>query len=78
MKLWLLLSVLVAVMRKREDASLRSALSVTARRPSKRRNSGDGETWWDLGRNSGTALDYLALEGLTFVADKLADKLTSI
>ena len=34
--------------------------------------------WWDLGRNWGTALDYLDLEGLTFVADKLADKLTSI
>jgi hypothetical protein len=25
-----------------------------------------------------TALDYLDLEGLTFVAEKLADKLTSI
>jgi hypothetical protein len=65
-------------MRKREDASLRSALSVTARRPSKRRNRGDGETWWDLGRHWGTALEYLDLEGLTIVAEKLADKLTSI
>ena len=78
MKLWLLSSAIAAVMRKREDANLRSALSVTARRPLKRRNRGDGETWWDLGRNSGTALDYLDLEGLTFVAEKLADKLTSI
>ncbi len=78
MKPWLLSNVLVAVMRKREDASLRSALSVTARRPLKRRNRGDGETWWDLGRHWGTALDYLDLEGLTFVAEKLADKLTSI
>jgi hypothetical protein len=43
MKPWLLLNVLVAVMRKREDASLRSALSVTVRRPLKRRNSGDGK-----------------------------------
>ena len=78
MKPRLLLNVLVAVMRKREDASLRNALSVTVIRPLKRRNSGDGETWWNLGRNSGTALDYLDLEGLTFVAEKLADKLTSI
>jgi hypothetical protein len=30
-------------MRKREDASLRSALSVKARRPLKRKISGDGE-----------------------------------
>jgi predicted DNA-binding ribbon-helix-helix protein len=43
MKPWLLLSVPVAVMRKREDANLRSALSVTVRRPLKRRNSGDGK-----------------------------------
>jgi hypothetical protein len=43
MKPWLLLNVLVAVMRKREDASLRSALSVRVRRPLKRRNSGDGK-----------------------------------
>jgi hypothetical protein len=31
-------------MRKKEDANLRNALSATARRPLKRRNSGDGET----------------------------------
>ena len=43
MRLWLLSSARVAVMRKREDASLRSVLSVRARRPLKRRNSGDGE-----------------------------------
>jgi hypothetical protein len=43
MKRWLLSSARAAVMRKREDASLRSALSVTVRRPLKRRNRGDGE-----------------------------------
>jgi len=29
-------------------------------------------------RSDATAFDYLDLEGLTFVAEKLADKLTSI
>jgi hypothetical protein len=43
MKLWLRSNAPTAVMRKRADASLRSVLSVRARKLLKRRNSGGGE-----------------------------------